>query len=44
MTLKYSTYTLNTEEEISTMTLKELQEEMAVCERYIFCEEMADRG
>lgn len=44
MTLNYSTYTLNTEEEISTMTLKELQEEMKTCEHYIFYEEMADRG
>lgn len=44
MTLKYSTYTYNTDEQISTMTLKELQEEMKTCEHYIFYEEMADRG
>lgn len=44
MTRTYSTYTLNTDEQISTMTLKELQEEMETCKEYIFCEEMADRG
>lgn len=44
MTRTFSTYTYNTDEQISTMTLKELQEEMKDCEEYIFCEEMADRG
>lgn len=44
MTLKYSTYTYNTTEEISVMTLTELQEEMETCKKYMFYEEMADRG
>ena len=44
MTRTYNTYTFNTDEQISTMTLTELQKEMKECEEHIFYEEMADRG
>lgn len=44
MTERYGVYTYCTKEELSAMTLKDLQKEMKVCEEFIIYEEMADRG